>query len=287
MYYALIILSVVMLSCCFALNDVHRKLQGSSVKISIRYSAISSFAGLIALIILNGFTPEFTLFTFIMALLTAVNSFAFTFCTFKALGNINLSLYSLFSMLGGMFLPSVVGIVFFSEKVTLAKVVCFILIIISLLITVEKGEKKKGTLFYIGIFTLNGMSGVLNKIFTAAPFEKTSASGYSILAALSTFTIASLLLLFFFRNKKGAPKPTPLSVTISSVNGVINKLANFILVLALAHVDASVQYPMVTGGVMIMSTVICFFGKNKPNKKEILSVCIAFIGLLLLFLIPV
>ena len=286
MYYGLIILSVVMLSSCFALNDVHRKIQGSSIKVSIRYSAISSLGGLVALIVLNGFKPEFTFFTFIMALLTAINGFAFTFCTFRALGNINLSLYSLFSMLGGMALPSVLGLVFYNEKLTLAKAVCYTFIIASLLLTVQKGEKKKGTLFYIGIFTLNGMSGVLNKIFTAAPFKKTSAAGYLILAAISTFVIAIILLLVFFR-KIEAPKPTPLSITISSVNGIVNKLANFVLVLALAHVDASVQYPMVTGGVMIMSTIICFFGKNKPSKKEILSVFIAFTGLLLLFLIPV
>ena len=67
----------------------------------------------------------------------------------------------------------------------------------------------------------------------------------------------------------------------------MNKIANFLLVLALAHVDVSVQYPMVTGGTMIVSTVICFFGDKKPSKKEILSVAFAFVGMLALFLIPV
>lgn len=53
------------------------------------------------------------------------------------------------------------------------------------------------------------------------------------------------------------------------------------------HVDASVQYPMVTGGTIIVSTLICCFGKNKPTKREILAVAVAFIGLLLLFVIPI
>jgi drug/metabolite transporter (DMT)-like permease len=39
--------------------------------------------------------------------------------------------------------------------------------------------------------------------------------------------------------------------------------------------------------VMIVSTLICFLGKNKPSKKEILSIIVAFIGLLLLFAIPI
>jgi len=56
---------------------------------------------------------------------------------------------------------------------------------------------------------------------------------------------------------------------------------------ALLHVDASVQYPMVTGGVMIVSTIICFFGDRKPSKKEIISVLVAFVGMLALFVIPI
>jgi len=53
------------------------------------------------------------------------------------------------------------------------------------------------------------------------------------------------------------------------------------------HVEASVQYPMVTGGVMIVSTVISCFGKNKPSVKELASVGLAFIGMLTLFAIPI
>ena len=57
--------------------------------------------------------------------------------------------------------------------------------------------------------------------------------------------------------------------------------------IALAHVDASVQYPMVTGGTMIVSTIICFFGDKKPRKKELVSVAFAFVAMLLLFIIPI
>ena len=72
------------------------------------------------------------------------------------------------------------------------------------------------------------------------------------------------------------------------MNRVIGRSAILmILVIALAHVDASVQYPMVTGGVMIVSTLISFFGEDKPSKKELLSILVAFIGLTLLFVIPI
>ena len=67
----------------------------------------------------------------------------------------------------------------------------------------------------------------------------------------------------------------------------MNKIANFLLVLALAGVDASVQYPAVTGGVMIASTLICFLGERKPGKRELIAIALAFAGTLALFVIPI
>lgn len=291
MYYALIILSVVMFGGCFTLNDVHRKMRGSSVKISLQFSLISSLAGLIVLLILNKFKLEFTPFSFAIAATAAISGFGFTFCGFKALGKINLSLYSLFSMLGGMVLPFLQGIILFDEEFTLAKAICLVFIITALLITVErkKGANRSGTIYYVGIFVLNGLSGVLSKIFEAGSYEKTSARGYSILIALCSIVFSAILLFAFSIAKKKyeAPKITPASVGISAASGITNKVANLFLVIALAHVDASVQYPMVTGGVMIVSTVICFFGKNKPKKKELISIALAFLGMLALFIIPI
>jgi len=285
MYYGLIIIAVIIFGGNFALNDVYRKMRGSSPKVSLQSALISSAAGLVVFMIMNGFKLEFTFFTLAMALLASVNSLLSTFCTFRALDTINLSLYSLFTMLGGMVLPFLQGILFYGEKMTAAKIVCFVLICIALLMTTEKGEKRGGTIYYVGIFVLNGMSGVISKWFTSAPFEKTSATGYSILSASATIVLSALLLYFFFR-KKPAPPETPLSAGVCAVNGVSNRIANYLLLIALVHVDASVQYPMVTGGVIIVSTLICFFGKTKPSKKEIISVVLAFVATLALVVIP-
>ena len=287
MYYALIILSVVMFGGCFALNDAYRKIRGSSIKISLQFSLVGSLAGLVVLMLANGFQLECTPFTLIMAILASINGFAFTFCSFKALDRINLSLYSLFSMLGGMVLPFLQGIVFYGEDLTIAKVVCFVFITVALRLTVEKDERKKGTFYYLCIFVLNGMSGVLSKIFAEADFAKTSATGYTNLMSICSVVISAVLLLTVFR-KKSENEPSGWAGTaVGAAAGVISKVANLILVIALAHVDASVQYPMVTGGVMIVSTLICFFGKNKPSKKEVLSIITAFVGLLLLFALPI
>jgi len=283
MYYGLIILSVVMFGVCFSMQDSYRKERGSGLRTSLESSFWGGLSGLIVLLLVNGFRFEFTLFTLIIALLAAINNIAFIFCSIKALDTINLSLFSLFSMLGGMVLPFLQGIIFYGEGFGVAKALCLVFITISLCLTVSRGEKKKGTPYYIGIFVLNGMSGVLSKLFTSAPFEKTSSAGYSIWIALCTAVLAGIALLFM--REKGK-KYTAKALTVVNLRGAMNQVANFFLVVALVHVDASVQYPLVTGGVMIVSTLLCFFDKRLPSKKEVLSVTLAFLGMLALFVIP-
>ena len=298
-YYALIMISVAMFGGGFALQDLYRKKRGSGIRISMESVCIGSLAGLIVLLAINGFTFECTPFTLLMAKLSAINGMAFTFCAFKALDYINLSLFSLFSMLGGMVLPFFQGILFYDEGFTLAKGICALFIIVALAFTAKRGEKKRGTVFYIGIFVLNGMAGVISKIFAASDLPKASAAGYSMWSAAVTVLLSGfawLVLsvlegrkaqrsLFVIRNAER--KAVLQSYGIGALYGIVNKLANFLLVLALVHVDASVQYPMVTGGTMIVSTVISCFGDKKPNRREMISVALAFFGMIALFAIPV
>lgn len=286
MYYAIIIIAVLLFGGSFYSKDVYRRMRGSSMLISMEFSLIGSVVGLITLVIINGLAIEYTTFSLIMALASTINGFAFTFCTFKALKTINLSLYSLFSMLGGMLLPFVQGILFFGEELTVAKFISVGVIALSLILTVEKGKRKNGTIYYIGIFVLNGMSGVISKLFVSAPFEKVSSAGYSILTAICSLVLSLVLFLIFTKKSGNHEKIKPASITAGALSGVTNKIANFLLIIALAHVDASVQYPMVTGGVIIVSTLISLFGERKPSKKEVLSVVVAFLGLLLLFVMP-
>ena len=274
---------------CFMLNDVHRRMRASCLKVSLQGSLLSAVAGVVVLLLVNGFQVHFTFGAVLISFFASLNSIVLSYCGIMALGTINLSLYSLFMMLGGMMLPFWQGIFFYGEKLTVAKIICFVLICIALLVTLERGEsKRKAIIYYIAIFILNGMSGVFSKIFVSLPDNTATPGDYSIALALWTGLLASLLLAIFFRKKQddGVPPLTWKSALVSASSGGINKIANYCLTIALLHVDASVQYPMVTGGVMIVSTITAFLTPNKPKAREIISVAIAFVGLLVLFLLP-
>lgn len=281
-YYGLLTAAVTMFSFQFLFNRIFEKEYGNSLRAMFVFSAGSSLVGLLGLLIINGFKVEYTHFSLLMAFFAALDSIGYTYFSLKALGRINLSLYSMFAMLGGMILPSVVGIVFFNEALTLGKGICYVLLLLSLLMTVKKGEKKSGYVYYMGVFMLNGMSGVLSTVFRNAPYEKTSDAGYSILIAATALVICLLFLPFIKGDGKRLTKKAVFSM---GGYGVLCRVGNYLLLIALAHIPASAQYPFVTGGVMIISTVISLFMKNKPGKREIIGVAVSFAALLILMFV--
>ena len=285
MYYGLMIVSVIMFGVQFYINDMYKNESGSGLSAAMMLSLLSGLTGTACLFVINGFSISVTVFTFIMGAITAVSSVLYTVFSLKALSRINLSLYSLFAMLGGMLLPFFQGLFFYNEPFTLAKGLCLAFIAMALLLTVERGDKKGGAVFYIGVFILNGMSGVFAKLYQELPYEKATNADYSIWIAIMSAAISGVILLFL-QLKKGR-RFSLRSIGLGIANGGINRIANYLLLIALTALPASVQYPFVTGGVMIVSTAICFITGQKPSKKEVLSVALAFVGVLLLVCVPV
>ena len=287
MYYTLILVSVSMFAVQFIFNSLYAQSCTKSLYSTMVSSVGAGMIGTVCLLFINGVSLHCTLFTFLMAMWNTVNSLLFTFCGIAALQQINLSLYSTFSMIGGMLLPFAAGILFWNEGITWAKALCFFLIAIGMSFTFEAIGKKGNVLYYLGVFVFNGMSGVISMIYSHADFQKGSSADYSLLSSLLKLAVSGTVLLYLvmIKKEKGrTPKITWKIVGILSGIGVLGHVANYFLLIALAHVPGSMQYPMVTGGVMICSTVIGFFTKKQPRKKDVAAVAISFVGLLCLLL---
>lgn len=279
----MVMAAVVMFGLQFFCNQQYERECKSGLSASMMFIFGGAVAGLVVLLAVNGFKWEFTPFTVLMASLAALDGMAFSFCSLKALGKINLSLYSLFSMLGGMVLPFCLGVFFFDEQFTFGKAICLVAVIAALFLSVEKGEGKGGTVYYIGVFVFNGLSGVISKFFQASELPKTSEAAYSVWTAVMTALISGVILIFVL--KKSPLKLNAKALISMAGNGILNRVANFLLLLSLAYLPASVQYPMITGGVMIVSTLLGYFTPNKPKMREWISLALSFAGIMALVLL--
>ena len=283
MYYGLVSLSVVLFGIQFLFSDKYQQASGTGKCASFLLTLLGSLSAILTISILSGFRFAVTTFSAIIAAMAATNNILCTLCAQRTLAHGNLSVFSLFSMLGGMVLPCIAGICFFDEAITLGKILSILFVGAALPITITKGGSKKAYIYYLGVFFFNGMAGVYPKIYTALPYAKVTEAEYTILLHCICVTLAAIALVI---NRKELRKPSGKAVAFAAIGGSLNSIGNYILLIALAVLPASVQYPFLTGGVIIVSTLIAALTSRKPSKKEILAVILAFIGILLLVLVP-
>ncbi len=279
MYYALIIGSTAMFSLQFIFSKGYQRECGSSLDSAMKYSLYASLVGLLAMLIINAFKVDITLFSVMVALLSTILGISYSFATVKAFEHTSLALYSLFAMLGGMLLPMFFGIIFCGEELTVYKVLSAVLIMIALVIgSYERGSKKTGLGMCLLVFFLNGMSGVLSKFHQMNVDLCVDSQSYMIISKA-----LSIAICLFYMLVKGVSFKLNLKAAVCSVgNGVLSTLGNLILLISLIHVDASVQYPIVTGGVIVFSTIAEGIYNKKISLKEIISAVVAFFATLIL-----
>lgn len=273
MYYALITLAALLFSLQFVMNNEYRRMDGTELSSALRFSLYSSLAGGLLLFAINGFRLHVTWFSAAMALVYATISISFNFCSVKALKAANLSMYSVFAMIGGMVVPFLYGMLACGEEVRPLRIVCCVLMAFSILLSVEKGTAAKGALKYdIGVFLLNGSVGVVAKFHQSHAEMSVESADFLMLAKLLTIVLSLSLLLL---QKDRCLFPGWKAIAFAAGFAALNSVGNLFNLIALTHLPASVQYPIGTGGSIVFSTAIDLIVSRKFQKKKALAAAVA------------
>ena len=169
-YYVLLFCSALIFSSQFLITKQYQRRNGTgflgSVKLSLfAYFTIAVFFFVKGCITTGSLNFGFSWFTLLMTLCIAIVSLACVYMGIKVLKVGDMSIYSVFMMLGSLVLPSIVGLVFYKEEMSWLKAIALILMIFAIIFSVSSIDKKKLTLkailYYVGIFVMNGMIGVL------------------------------------------------------------------------------------------------------------------------------
>ena len=264
----------------FLFNQKFQQSYGSDTKATFVFTFYKSAVAAIIMFVISGFKITVTPFSFLLAFISAVSGILMLYFSLKAFSVANLSVYSVFSMLGGMILPFLLGVCFYDEKLTVLKCVCCVLIILAVLLNVQKGQNgKKALLYYMAVFVLNGMAGVISKIHQSSGYPITDSTGFTLLINLISVVICAIYLLI---KCKKIPVVKGKNLLYSSGYGVLNGVGNLFLLIALSNLPASVQYPLVTGGVMVFSTIISILQKEKLTEKDYIATAVSFIASVLI-----
>ena len=283
------------MSGMFALNKLWQKSNGAVIKTSLLYTALTGiFIGVIFFAV-GGLRVRITPFSLVCAAAVATLCLGYKLLGFKVFSIGSYSVYMMFLMLGGMLLPFIYGMLFLDDAegvrpVSLAaRFLGVALLTLSLVLPCLGGkkDKKNGRLFItlcVAVFILNGFVSITSKIHQIEKVKQTvDATSFVVLTNRINGLASAVILLFLCLRDKKPPElaknfPVWKIILTPLVCGALNGSSYLCqLVAAASDMPASVQYPMITGGTVILSAVVgrVFFGE-KQSKMSLAGTILAF-----------
>ena len=293
--YALLILSAFLFSSEFIFVKLFENKNGSSYTSALSFSLGSSVIGLPILFACNGFTLGFSWYTLLMAVLLALVSVAANIIGIKAVAIGSVAVYTLFMMLGGMLIPFVVGAVFLREKVKIWYIIAVALLIGALVLPVfdnsESQSGKKGKkIFWLFIalcfvlFMLNGANSTIGNLHQNENIKLEKAGTVDFLIWKYIFKVIYCSILFFVHREKGKYKLLVGKASLLTGAGfaAVHIAATLLQLYCAITVNASLMYPLVTGGVIIFTPILSrIIFKEKLTVFVILEILISVVATVL------
>lgn len=279
-YYILLISAAILFSTQFLFHQQYQNECGMDWSATLNFNIFTGVAGFLLMWILGKGHLEFSWFSLAVAVVYAVVNITYNYASLKAFDTVNLSTYSMFSMLGGMILPFVYGIIWEGEDLTLPKILCGSIIAVALLFTLSGGASKKNAVFYyFAVFVMNGMSGVLSAFHQT--HENWAVDSNSFLAISRVATVVICLVIQMVCVKK-LPLISRKAAFYSVGFAILCGLGNLFCLIGLTKLPASVQYPIITGGVIVFSTIVSIVRKEKPSLKQLIAAGLAFVATIII-----
>ncbi len=283
--YVMIIIATVLFSIQFLFTKKYQLCVGTGKEASFFHNSISPITFALILLIYSGFRIEFTWYAFILALCGVGVSIGLVMFGLKALSIGTVSNYSLYLLSGGMIVPVIYGAIM-GEPFGVWKIISIVCVIIAIVIKFNFKEKVnfRTYLLLFTIFILNGLSGVISSLHQKDVFElglSVSAHSFTMLKLFMSSIVGVILFSIVAIKKRNELKIKPFVKAIpwSIAEGICNGVGNFLLLIALLKIDASMQYPIVTGGCIFLSAIFpLIIYKEKPNLRGWISVSFAIIG---------
>lgn len=282
----MVLLSVVGLAAQFSLTKVWQQRMGTGMRMGMVYNMLLGLCGAVIMFAVGGFRWEFTLYSFLMAALTSLATGAYTLAGIPLISRRGVSVYTLFLMLGGMVPPYLYGLLFLNETFSVWRTLG-LLLIAAALVLVSGGAngrmEKTDIVLCLLVFLLNGVVSIVSKVHQVETVHAVvSAGSFVLLGNLAKVLVTGAAVPFIRR--EGEPARTarrsailPM-LALAAVTAAISALAYMLQLMGAAALPATVLYPLVTGGTIVLTALAgrAFFReKLTPRLLTAIGLCCA------------
>jgi len=291
--YIFILLAVTCFTAQFAFTKLYENRVGQAMSGTLVMLVGTNLVGALIFLFVGGFRVAVSPVSVFWAVIFAIIMMPYFLIGIKVLSIGSLAIYSMFMMLGGMLVPFFYGVLILHEEISVPKIIGTVLLALFIILQAisqdaareKSGTQKKKYLFFalcLLIFFINGMTGVVTKAHSVSEGAVDEVSFTVLSCALTALFSGTALLIKHFRNGsetanaiRRALKGKALLVMVLLGGAAYG--GNFLMLLAANKVPASVQFPLVSGGAIVLSAIVsqCVF-KEKMSKLEWCSIIGAF-----------
>ena len=296
-YYLYILISVLMTAAVFCFGKMYQLKAGNARIASAFYSFATGLVSFAVFFSVNGFKVSFAPFSIIMALSGSLCATLYTFIGFRLMQYGKYAIYTTYLMVGGMTLPFIYGWMFLHESISLLRLAGLLMLIVVVILMNRKPEEKRNCsavrymLLCSAVFLLNGCVSIFSKMHQIETTRETlSTIPYAALSSLISCVSSGIWLFIEWQRArrngdftvKHDKKTWAAVIMVILGTSVLGAVSSFLQLYSAAHVDASVLYPMMTGGIIVLSAVAgrLIFGE-KQSRREWLLIGLCFCATLL------
>ncbi len=297
--YIIILLAVFCFAGQFAFTKIYEGSMRQTTVTALVMLVVTSIIGTVLYLFIGGFRVEFSSVSVFWSILFALVMIPYYMIGIRVLSLGSLAVYGMFMMLGGMLVPFFYGVWFLRESVSVAQILGTVLLTGFIVLQAvsqsdtqgETGKKRSGRILFfvlcLIIFFLNGLTGVIAKAHQIDGRAVDEVSFTVISCALTAVFSLFLLGFEFLRGRRQKAEEVKMTLKakpllVMTLIGAATYTGNFLHLLAASDVPASEQFPLVSGGVIVMSALVsAFFFKERLNTKEWIAIGGAFLSTVL------
>lgn len=300
MEYVLIFLAVLCFSGQFAFTKIYEGTVRQTTASSLIMLTVTGLVGALLFLIIGGFQISPSPITVMWAAVFALIMIPYYTLGIKVLSLGSLAIYSMFMMLGGMIVPFFYGIILLGEEISIGKLIGTVLLTLFIILQAVsqrdaetsscKGSGKRRGMFFalcLLVFFINGMTGVVAKAHQISVGAADEISFTVISCTLTAVFGGAILSVLAARQKQPVIEAVRRVIhakpmLVMALIGAAAHSGNLLHLTAAAILPASVQFPIVSGGVIVLSALVSVtVFKEKVTGKEWICIAGAFLSTVL------
>ncbi len=288
MNYVMLIGAAFLLACDFVIQKIYQHRVGTGLLAGLGFNALLGLFSAITFYVASGFEIDFSFYSLITAAIFSSLVMAYNIIGFRIMKNGSMAIYTLFLMTGGMLIPYVWGIVFLNEGFAPFRLVGIVIMILAVILS-NVGKNKVSIwqiVMCVSVFILNGFTSVTSKLHQIeASYDTVNAIDFVVLVGVCKFIIsvaAYIVVRLFGEKEKNKVRLDGRGYLLIAASAVITGVSFFLQLVGATNLPATVLYPILTGGTMVLSALagVLLF-KDKLTKNNVIGLILCFIGTLL------